>query len=209
MSSWGMLISDDKYLVGEVAHIEDDIIDVFIYPEKFKDVSKGSILLINSEVLKPIGVVVKTAHSARYASFSPLRLDRTSLDDAYPDIKNYHKFVSTIVYTSVLKDDKVLHYRYSAPLLHDQVYIIRENSLLEKFFKPRGKWDFSFLEYLLNHGLNHLDLREIFFSHLNFFEANWGEKAHIIESVSKYLSRHSFDVLEKLIEDLEVMLDVE
>jgi hypothetical protein len=209
MSSWTALISSDKYLIGEVAHIEDDIIDVFVYPERFKEVSKGSILLIDSGDFKPVGIVLKTAHSSRYGSFAPLRLSRESLEDAYPDIKNYHKFVTTILYTSVLKDGKISHFRYSAPLLHDQVYIIKDHSLLEHFFKPRGEWDFSFLEYLMNYGASHLDLRELFFSHLDFFKANIDEVDLIISSVSKYVSRHSYDVLEKLIEDLEVMLNVD
>mgnify|MGYP000748820361 CR=1 FL=1 len=206
--NWGILMGDKNNSIGEVASVEGDVIEVFVYPEKFHKVRVGSILLIDSEYVKPMGVVLKLSHSSRYGSFTPLRQTRSEIDAAYPDLKNYHKFVTSVAYTSVLDDETVRHFRKSMPLLHDLVYIIEDEDLLERFMKPEGDWDFRFLEYFVKAGATHVEIREFFLNHLDFFKKRVGEFEDIVQSITRYLGRRSFDALQIVIEEFEEALRI-
>ena len=204
MSNWSELISTEDNLIGEIANVDGDILEIFVYPEKFNSVAVGSIVLVNAEAIKPIGVVLKKAHSAKYNSFTPLKKSRGELAEAYPDLEAYHDFVTTAVYTSNLRSGYIRHFRGPLPKLHDLVYIINDDSLLEQFFKPRGNWDFSFLEYYLASGATHLEIRELFYNNQQFFTERKGEKQEIFASLAQYMARYGYDKLEYVLEDLEV-----
>ncbi|MGQ4892597.1 MAG: hypothetical protein ACP6IP_08930 [Candidatus Njordarchaeia archaeon] len=207
MSTWSELISMKDNLIGEIANVDGDILDIFVYPDKFNLVAVGSIIIVETENVKPLGIVLKKAHKAKYNSFTPLKKSRGELAEAYPDLEAYHDFVTTVVYTSVLRDDEIKHFRGPLPKLHDLVYIVRSENLLESFFKPGGNWDFSFLEYYLASGATHLEIREMFYNNLNFFSTKKLEKQEIIASLAKYVSRFNYNTLEFVLEDLEAFFN--
>lgn len=204
--SWGKLFSNENYIVGEVANVNDNLIDVFVYPEKFNTVAKGSILVIDSGDVRPVGIVLKKAHEASYSSFTPLRQPRDKIDESYPDLKNYHKFVSRIVYTSTLRNNRIKHYRSIMPLLHDRVYILREPDFLDLFFKPEGSWDFTFLEYYLLEGADHIDVREFFMNHSEYFNSKIEEKEAILNAVIDALRNFDYGSLIEALREIEKVL---
>ncbi len=204
--SWGKLLSNENYIVGEVANVNDNLIDIFIYPEKFNMVTKGSILLIDSGDVRPIGIVLKKAHEPSYSSFTPLRQTREKIDESYPDLKNYHKFVSKIVYTSTLRNNRIRHYRSIMPLLHDRVYVIREPDFLDLFFKPGGNWDFTFLEYYIIEGANHIDVREFFMNHSEYFTKRIGERELILNAIINALRNFDYTSLVITLREIEKVI---
>lgn len=145
----GEIVNREDFLVGEVAGVEGDILEVFIYPEKYNDVFVGSIVLVDSSDIKLLGIVVKKAHSSRYGTFAPLRRSREELKKAYPDIDRYHRYVSSILYTSVLESETITHVRKGSPRLHDRVYSLGKETYVKEFLKPSGEWDLKFLDHLV------------------------------------------------------------
>lgn len=207
MSSWMTYLSDRDKAIGEVAGIESEIINIHIYPEYFDKVGFGSILMINSINIKPIGIVIKIAHSSRYQTFTPIRMTRDEIKKTYPDLDLYHLFVSSIIYTSHIDPyNKIKHFRANAPRLHDLVYLIDNEELLEKFFKPENEWDFNFLGYFFNNGGNILVFRDFLFRHRDFFIKKSSEKKKIIESLISVMKKYGIDIINDLLIQLTDVL---
>lgn len=207
MNSWGLLLSNKELAIGEVAGIEAGKIEVFIYPENFDQVRVGSILIINSSATKPIGIVFKLAHTSRYGTFTPMKMTRSEIESAYPDLKHYHLFVSTMIYTSHLDPHgEVRHSRSSAPRLHDLVYIVNSKELLDDFFRPSGEWNFDFLRYFFAEGANVLDFRDFLFCHRDYFKKHEEEKESILESLIRSLSRINTLDIGALLEEITDVL---
>jgi len=70
---WSELVALPDRAIGEVAGIEGSKIEVFIYPEHFPKIHVGSIIVINSGSIKPIGLVLKLAHTSKLGTFTPLK----------------------------------------------------------------------------------------------------------------------------------------
>lgn len=206
MNPWLKLRSDINNAIGEVASIEGDIIEIFVYPEKFHRIKVGEIVYIYSREVEPLGVVLKLMHSSRYRAFTPMKQDREEILKAYPDLQNYHRFVSSVVYTSHLVRDAVKHYRSSMPLLHDLVFVLDSFDLLEKFFKPDGRWDFSFLTYFIRAGADVIDIKEFLMRHLDFLKHFENEKDEIITSLTRVLSMFDFNDFYAIFEFVEEIL---
>jgi len=204
--NWGQLVSIENYMVGEVAFVDDNLVDVFVYPEKFNVVYKGAVLLVDGRRDSPIGIVIKKAHEASYSSFTPLRQTREQLEKSYPDLNQYHRFVSTIVYTSILRNNVVHHFRSIMPLLHDRVFLVSDKELLDKFFKPQGEWDFTFLDYMIREietKLIPVDVREFFLNHSEYFSSYHDEREEIIRALSKALSDYPYNLIVKIVRELD------
>ena len=164
------IIADKSRSIGEVAGVEGDIIEVFVYPEKYEFVSVGKVVVINSGSYNPMGLVLKLSHSSRYGTFTPLKYTRSELEDFYPDLKEYQKFITSIVYTSHFDEGGVKHFRRGMPLLHDLAYIVDSREALKQFFKPSGEWDFTFLNYFVRSGATFVEISEFFKNHMEFFK---------------------------------------
>ncbi len=207
MNKWEVLIENKNKSIGEVAGIESDIIDVYIYPECYSKVSFGSILIINSSVTKPMGIVIKLAHLSRYPTFTPMRMTRDEIEKTYPDLETYHLFVSSIVYTSHLDEDKVRHYRSSSPMLHDLVYLINDENLLDAFFKPEGQWDFSFLNYLFNYREGVFTFRDFLNKYKYYFSRRESEKEYIVEAIIREVERYHREILSDVLLQISAVLN--
>ena len=204
--NWGQLFSNDNFIVGEVAFVNDNLIDVFVYPETFNVVYKGAILVVDGRRDNPIGVVIKKAHESSYSSFTPLRQTRDQLEQSYPDLNQYHRFVSTVVYTSILRGGKVYHFRSVMPLLHDRVFLVNDENLLDAFFKPEGEWDFTFIDYIVREVERRLipvDIREFFLNHSEYFKRHRDEKSEIVRALSEALIDHPYSLVVSILKELE------
>jgi len=176
----GEIINRNDLIVGEVAGVEGDIIEVFVYPDKYNDLYTGSILLINSSDLKLLGLVVKKAHSSRYGTFTPLRKSREELLKAYPDIDRYHRYVSSVLYTSVIEGEQIIHVRRGLPRLHDMVYLLNRKEYILEFLRPSNKWDFKFLNYLVGANLSIFTIQEILGNMITQLSLDEDEKSDLI-----------------------------
>ncbi|RLE73901.1 MAG: hypothetical protein DRZ80_05480 [Thermoprotei archaeon] len=194
MTSWDYLFRRKDNAVGEVAGIESSKIEIYVYPEHFDKIRIGSIFLINSDDVKPIGLVLRLAHTSRYGSFTPMRMTRSEIQRAYPDLEKYHMFVSTIIYTSHLgRDQKIRHFRASAPRLHDLVYLVNDKELLDAFFRPE-MWDFNFLRYFFDEGAGVLEFRDFLYTYKEYFQSREAEKEEILEAMINSLLTSSVDL---------------
>jgi len=208
MSTWDVLFSNKNNAVGEVAGIEAGVIEIYIYPEFYPQIGIGDILIINSENAKSIGIVLKLAHSSKYGSFTPVKMTRTEIIQAYPDLDRYHLFVSTIAYTSHIgSDNKIYHFRGTMPRLHDLAYLIKNKDLLRAFFKPINNWNFDFLRYYFAEGARLLEFREFIFRHRNLLKEYEEEKEDIIAAMVKVLSRIENIDLKRYLEELSEILE--
>ena len=203
MSIWDVLEQNKIKCIGEVANVEDNFIEVFVYPEFFYKIRIGTIIYIASEKVKPIGLVSRLIHSSRYKGFTPLRVPRDSIQKAYPDLTDYHKFISSLVYTSHLERGKVKHFRSAMPLLHDLAYIVDESHLLNEFFKPDGDWDFSFLEYYVRTVNSFPELRDFFMNYSGYFKENRKDADLIVSEIADVLLGVGFLEYDKIIKVLE------
>ncbi len=206
MTSWGKLFVDKSKAVGEVAGVEAGKIEVFVYPEYYPRVRVGSVLAIDSEGSKPVGIVIKLAHTARHAGIVPLRKTRQEIRNAYPDIERYYRYVSTIAYTSNITSGNIVHVRTSMPRLHDLVYIIGSNDLLDAFFKPDGEWNFDFLRYYIAEGASILEIREFFYTYKEYFQDYRDDKEEVISKLVRVLLRSGVSNVALYIEEIINML---
>ena len=202
MSSWSRLFSQKENAIGEVAAVEAGKIEIYIYPECYPLVHIGDILAINAEGKKPIGLVLKLAHTSRYGSFTPMKSTRYEIQQTYPDLDKYHNFVSTMVYTSHLSSNSVVHVRASMPRLHDLVYLVSDKDLLDDFFKPGGSWNLSFLKYYILEGAGSLELREFLYNHRSYFERYRGEQEEIIRELTRILLKSGIKNIAEYLEEL-------
>ncbi len=206
MRDWIIYLNDVEKAIGEVAGIESEIINIYIYPEYFSEISYGSLLVINSVNIKPIGIIVKLAHSSKYPTFTPMRMSRDEINRAYPDLDLYHLFVSSIIYTSHIdQKGEIKHYRSSSPRLHDLVYLLN-NDLLEAFFKPSGDWDFSFLGYFFHSGGDIFVFRDFLYRYRDFFLKRSSEKERIIDSIVKAVRKYRIEIIGDVLTQLSDVL---
>lgn len=206
MSFWSKLLAEKNRAVGEIASVEGGRLEIFIYPEFYPRIHIGSILIVDSEETKPIGITLRLAHSARHGQMVPLHRTRSEISDMYPDIEKYHRFVSTVAYTSHLHGDKIFHVRSSMPRLHDLVFLVDSKGTLEHFFKPEGDWDFSFIRYYVAEGAGYLEIREFFYHHREFFLKFSEEKDEIISKIVYVLMKSGIRDIAGFLEDINEVL---
>lgn len=207
MKSLLVLLENKENAVGEVAGIESDIIDIFIYPDRFNEVGFGSILIVDAGEIKPVGIIVKIAHTSRYSSFTPMKMTRDEIKRVYPDIDLYHSFVSSIVYTShINQSNEINHFRSIAPRLHDLVYLIDEEEFLDLFFRPHGQWDFSFLPYFFSYGGNILIFRDFINRYRDYFIKRTEDKESIIEAVVNAINRYHGEMIHDVLIQMSEVL---
>ncbi|MHA1609354.1 MAG: hypothetical protein ACTSUJ_05040 [Candidatus Njordarchaeales archaeon] len=210
MSIWDIIMSDKTRAIGEVAGIEGGKIEIFVYPEYFSRVRIGSILIINSEQYKPMGLVLKLAHSSRYGTFTPMKMTRSEITSTYPDLERYHLFVSTIAYTSHLDERKnVKHARAGPPKLHDLVFLVNndQHKALSSFFKPNNSWNFDFLRYFFAEGASRLEFRDFLIFYRDFFEKMRNEKENILQALIKSIIRAGVEHIGEWLEEISDVLN--
>ncbi|HDD25634.1 MAG TPA: hypothetical protein ENF75_00900 [Acidilobales archaeon] len=205
---WHELISVPQKAVGEVASVEGSKIEVFIYPEYFSDVGIGSLMVINSlGSIKPIGLVLRLAHTSRLGTFTPLRKPRSEIMRMFPDLENYHKFVVTLSYTSHLTNGDVRHYRGPMPRLHDLVYLVNDEELLLNFFKPDGRLNLDFLIYFISDGASLTELRDFIFKYSKLISSKIGIYEFIGEMVKVLTKVGVKDVIPYIEETIKTLGD--
>jgi len=202
LTSWDELFSSKDRAVGEVAAVEAGKIEIYVYPEFYPLIRVGSILSINSENTKVLGLVVKLAHRSKHGTFTPMKSTRYEIQKAYPDLEKYHNFVSTMVYTSHLHGNHVVHVRASMPRLHDLVYVVKDEPLLDMFFKPKGTWDLNFLRYYIVEGAGPLEVREFFYNHKDYFIKHMHEKESLIREITRALLKSGMNDIARYLEDI-------
>ena len=201
--NWKQLIGDSKNAIGEVSGLSGGEIEVFIYPEYFNKVRVGSIIIINSRDIKPIGIVLKLAHKSKFGSFTPLKMTRDDLKKAYPDLEKYYIYSSTIVYTSHLTQNyNVIHARAGMPNLHDLAFLVEDSNLLLQFFKPNNQWNFNFLKYYFENGAGVSEFRDFIYTHRDFFQKYTNEKETILESMINVLMSTNGAIIDRILEEL-------
>ncbi|MEM4677474.1 MAG: hypothetical protein QXY55_06255 [Candidatus Korarchaeota archaeon] len=166
---WTSLFAVKENAIGEVACVRAGEIDIFVYPEHYSEIRVGSIIAINSDQVKPVGLAVNIAHEPRHGSIHPLRKGREEILREYPDIDYQHRLVLTVVYSSHVKGNTLYHVPASMPRLHDLAFLVNSNDLLDAFFRPNGEWNFDFLRYVIEAGAQPLTLRGLFFTHRDYF----------------------------------------
>lgn len=134
-------------VVGEVSAAASDSFEFFVYPEAYPLVRLGSLVVADSEGLKPVGVVSSLAHRVGRGTFTPLRRTREELAKAYPDIDEYLQQASTAVIVGYVSGVAVSQRRAAMPRVHDLVYLAG-GDFVASFLKPSGRWSFDFIEYL-------------------------------------------------------------
>lgn len=187
--AWAKLFAVKDNAIGEVARVDADRIYILVYPEHFHKVRVGSIIAIDSEGIKPVGVVIRTAQESRRGQIQPLRKPREDLLKLYPDIENYYRLVSTVAYTSHVNEDILYHVRASMPRLHDLAFLVDSNELLDAFFRAGEKWDFSFLSYIIREGAEPTSIKELFFTHRKYFLERAPDIKNLIYEVARSLYR--------------------
>ncbi len=166
LEGWAKVFSVKDNAVGEVAAVEGNVFEVYLYPPYYPRVRIGTVMVVNSEGTKAIGIVVRLSHRSRLGSFNPLHRTRAEIEQAYPDLERYHNFVCTVAYTSHLDGNKLIHSRASMPRLHDLVYLVNDRELLHSFFNSRS---FDFLRYYIMAGAGPLEVKELFQLHAPIF----------------------------------------
>ncbi len=187
--SWNSLTAHKESAIGEVTGVDAGRIEIFVYPECYPRIRVGSIIVVNSGEIKPVGLVIRTAHRPRHGQIQPLRKTRSEILRSYPDLDKYHRFVSTIAYTSHIKGDLIFHVRASMPRLHDLAFLVESDELLDAFFRPNGTWNFDFLRYFLIEGAGPLEIRELFFTHGEYFLSRSSDLKDIVEALTVALYR--------------------
>ncbi len=206
MRSWAELLSDKNRAVGEVAGVEAGKIEVFVYPEFYPNIHVGSILLVDSENAKPVGLVLKLAHSTQHGQIMPLRKTRDELARIYPDIDRYYRYVCVMAYTSHLSGNRIVHVRASMPRLHDLVFVVNSDALLDLFLRPEGSWNFDFLRYYIAEGASSLELREFFYHHRDYFSRFGADRNSIVSKVARTLYLSGVSGIGRYVEDICAVL---
>jgi hypothetical protein len=204
--AWHALLSSNDKAIGEVANVKGGIFDIYIYPEFYPNINVGNIIVINAEKFKLLGIVLKLAHETRLGSFTPLRKSRNEINQTYPDLERYHSFVSTIVYTSHLnltsEKPEIFHRRAGMPKLHDLAFIVKENDLLDTFFKPNGLWDFSFLKYYIKEGASIIEVNDLLYYHKDYI------KSKINQDKKSFYKAFIKALIEAEIEDIATYMEI-
>ncbi|GEM_PF-3605251 len=204
--AWHALLSSNDKAIGEVANVKGGVFDIYIYPEFYPNINVGNIIVINSEKFKLLGIVLKLMHETRLGSFIPLRKSRNEINQTYPDLERYHSFVSTIVYTSHLnltsEKPEIFHRRAGMPKLHDLAFIVKENDLLDTFFKPNGLWDFSFLKYYIKEGASIIEVNDLLYYHKDYI------KSKINQDKKNFYKAFIKALIEAEVEDIATYMEI-
>lgn len=200
--TWEEIFADKRKAIGEVAAVEGGKIDVLVYPEYYPKIRIGSILLFDSEYIKPIGIVITLLHRTRHGHITPLRKPRSEILKAYPDIDKYHKYVTTTVYTSHYENGEIRHYRQGMPRLHDLAFIVDGEQYLDQFFRPNGEWDLSFLNYYVSSGAGILEIKEFLLTHMAYIMSRNEHIDSFLSSLISELYKARLPRLSVLIEEL-------
>lgn len=171
-------------VIGEVSRVHESKIYVYVYQDKLHLVRIGSIVAVDSEGDKPMGVVLSVSVEPRAQTITPTRgMSREEIATAYPDIETaYHIRTAVVVYTSYLDTSgRIVHGRSRMPSLHDRVYILSDCDLLREFFAPDGQWNFEFLMYYIEGGASLTSLLDFITTHAEFFRRHDSEKSEIVE----------------------------
>jgi len=179
----GGLIASKDSAIGEVASVEGEAFEVFVYPECYPRVHVGDIVIVDSGDEKAVGVVSRLSHRSRLGSFTPLHRTRSEIREAYPDIESYYLFTLTVTYTSHFNGREIVHMRGAMPKLHDLVYLIEDDELIRMFFDA----GFDFLLYYVEGGAGPLEVRELLHRHSNVLMSV--PPAELFENIARVLLR--------------------
>ncbi|OYT65743.1 hypothetical protein B6U74_02655 [Candidatus Bathyarchaeota archaeon ex4484_205] len=199
---------NSKNAVGEVANVDDMLIDIFLYPEYFGKIKVGNIIIVDSEGDKPIGIVLRLSHSPKAGSITPLRESLEKLRKRYPDYQYYLNYVTTIVYTSHYSDNEVRHCRSHSPHLHELAYLVEDKTSLKEFLMPKGVWDTSFLINYLQGGARPFNIIE-FVENNSVSLKNLGDVKGFVKSVARTLAISHIDYYGYVINKIMNILGVE
>lgn len=162
-----MSLSIGKYMgiqkaVGEILSIDGKIVSIFIYPEKYRDISVGEIIIVNSETYFPIMVVSKNVHRARREQgFIPIKTGYEAMKEIYPDADRLYIYAASSVLVAYTDADGVLRIGYGpSPRLHDLAYPLDPDDRINLFLSNSGEPNFDMLKYLFSEGVNPIIFRE-------------------------------------------------
>jgi len=148
--------------VGEVASINGSKYVIYVYPERYPEISIGDILLIDSGVYHPIIIVDENIHRARREQgFTPLHTGHDELKEIYPDADRLYIYAISgvnVAYADEKGDVKVGF--GPSPRLHDFTYDMEEKDKEKLFLNEEDALDFTILRYLLHGARDSILLRE-------------------------------------------------
>ncbi len=192
-----MKVNTGKYndvgsAVGEVLNINGDVISIFIYPEKYSDVSIGEVLLVNSGSYYPILVISKNIHRARREQgFTPLKTGYEKLKTIYPDVDRMYIYAISGLLIGYIDEKGYLNVGYGAPpRLHDLTYILDSKSKTAIFLNRDGKPDFNVIRYLFSQGIDPLFFREFIMKNIDVIKS-LGDKESVFNSLFDSLLKSS------------------
>lgn len=149
-----MKIDMSKYIdpgnaLGEVSSIDGLNINIYIYPDRFPDISIGEIVVVNSGGILPVVIITSNIHRAlSERGFTPLKMDHGDLSRMYPDIDRLYTYVATGVMTGYISRDGLIHIGLGGnPRIHDLVYIMDRDDRYILFHRD-GRLDLSPLIYI-------------------------------------------------------------
>ena len=148
--------------LGEVASINGNRFIIYVYPEKYPEVSIGDILLIDSGVYHPIIIVDESIHRARREQgFTPLRTGHDELKEIYPDADRLYIYAISGLNVAYAGEKGGVKIGFGpSPRLHDFTYEMEENDKKSLFLDEEDRPDFMIIRYLLNDARDPILLRE-------------------------------------------------
>ena len=170
--------------VGEVLNINGDSISIFIYPEKYMDISVGKVLIINSVSHFPILIINKSVHRARREQgFTPLKTGYEKLKTIYPDADRMYIYAVSGLLIGYVDKKGVLNIGYgSPPRLHDLTYLLDSIDTTTIFLDRNGNPNFNIIRYLFSEGVDPLLFREFIIKNKDVIKS-LGPKENVFDSL--------------------------
>ena len=162
-----MRIKIDRYrgnkAFGEVSSIDGVEVSIYVYPEKYQNISIGNVVILNSGSYYPVIIIHRNLHRARREqSFYVLRMGHEDLESIYPDaITQYIYVVSGIMVGYCNTLGEVNWSIGPPPRLHDLSYLIDRDDL-ENLLLVGGNPNFRWLENLIRATNDTLVIKEFF-----------------------------------------------
>jgi hypothetical protein len=154
--------SGSETAVGEVASINGSKYIIYLYPERYPEISIGDILLIDSGIYHPIIVVDENIHRARREQgFTPLHTGHDELKEIYPDADRLYIYAISGVNVAYADEKGSVKTGFGpSPRLHDFAYDMEEEDKERLFLDEGDTPNFTILRYLLHGARDPILLRE-------------------------------------------------
>ncbi len=177
--------SNIENAIGEVLSIDGNRITIYVYPERFQDISMGDMLIVKSDYVNPILVIDRNIHKARREQgFTPIRVGIEEFRRLYPDSEYYYMYVTSGLYVSYADSNGVLFLSIGAsPNVHDLAFKLDSNDRIKLFLKG-SEISFDILRYIFWDKIDIMLFREFLIKNIDVLR-KLGSIAELIGPLSR------------------------